>query len=429
MGEEPSHVQEEDSEDDDDMTDGEVVMVNRNCCESDVVEFGNMARGRPKSNLSRDEKLAKKREAERERRARRKADEELWKEDQLKEQMRYKARKKEGKIKMTKDLTPRELRKRRKKVREHVRHFREKRRNLAAVVENTPPHSPFGVFVRPEPPQDRRRREVGLRRIKKDRSKVYRDMKKVQEKLERAEKAKDKYRKQYERLIVKLKKADRIVALGNDISNLESFVNALGKEDSAIKLMVITDSDMEEIDDKVTVSTLIKAVRSTLKVHQCTWNKHSSTLHFNSLSCTECTPGMQCAHYNLGIQRVFRVDRSQTNNTVPDELRPAEDVEPSTLPNSVRPRVGMSRMFQNPSIAEGTWVAVQYEQNWYPGIVEKVQGENLMVSFMARSTGNKSFFWPDIPDRQNVEKNGVLYVLKSPPQPISRRHMLVEEWK
>ncbi|KAF6217098.1 hypothetical protein GE061_001451 [Apolygus lucorum] len=297
-----------------------------------------MARGRPKSNLSRDEKLAKKREAERERRARRKADEELRKEDQLKEQMRYKARKKEGKIKMTKDLTPRELRKRRKT-------------------------------------------------------------------------------------------ADRIVALGNDISNLESFVNALGKEDSAIKLMVITDSDMEEIDDKVTVSTLIKAMRSTMKVHQCTWNKHSTTLHFNSLSRTECTPGMQCAHYNLGIQKVFRVDTSQTNNTVPDELRPAEDVEPSTLPNSVRPTVGMSRMFQNPSIAEGTWVAVQYEQNWYPGIVEKVQGENLMVSFMARSTGNKSFFWPDIPDRQNVEKNGVLYVLKSPPQPISRRHMLVEEWK
>ncbi|KAF6211002.1 hypothetical protein GE061_014115 [Apolygus lucorum] len=54
-----------------------------------VVEFGNMARGRPKSNLSRDEKLAKKREAERERRARRKADEELRKEDQLKEQMRW----------------------------------------------------------------------------------------------------------------------------------------------------------------------------------------------------------------------------------------------------------------------------------------------------------------------------------------------------
>ncbi|KAF6217000.1 hypothetical protein GE061_001352 [Apolygus lucorum] len=136
-----------------------------------------MPRGRKKSDVSREEKLLKEREAERQRRALRKNDPELREEDRIKEYLRYIQRKNDGRIKLLKDLNERDRRGKRKKLKENLAAFRLRQKVLDQALRNTPPPSP------PQPTPARpnssdggsSRREAGRIRIKRNRSKIYRE--------------------------------------------------------------------------------------------------------------------------------------------------------------------------------------------------------------------------------------------------------------
>lgn len=71
----------------------------------------------------------------------------------------------------------------------------------------------------------------------------------------------------------------------------------------------------------------------------------------------------------------------------------------------------------------GDWVAVLYDTNWYPGIVEDTIEDNLKISFMARA--GQHFFWPEKSDIQVVASDEILCILEYPPKPISARHFSI----
>ncbi len=73
-------------------------------------------------------------------------------------------------------------------------------------------------------------------------------------------------------------------------------------------------------------------------------------------------------------------------------------------------------------MCSGEWVAVIYDEQWFPGLVEQNLSGQLTVNFMARSA--KRFIWPDIGDRQILHVNGVLCKIE-PPYPVTSRHFVV----
>jgi len=64
-------------------------------------------------------------------------------------------------------------------------------------------------------------------------------------------------------------------------------------------------------------------------------------------------------------------------------------------------------------ICSGQWVAVIYDDVWFPGVVENSVSGTLTVKFMCRRQ-LKHFVWPDITDRQTVLETGVLCKIRSP---------------
>ncbi|KAH3818948.1 hypothetical protein DPMN_120676 [Dreissena polymorpha] len=56
------------------------------------------------------------------------------------------------------------------------------------------------------------------------------------------------------------------------------------------------------------------------------------------------------------------------------------------------------------------YVAVSYQDNWYPGMVQKVAKDlkTLTVNFLARSNNTGHFIWPNRKDEQEVNTQFIL---------------------
>ena len=97
----------------------------------------------------------------------------------------------------------------------------------------------------------------------------------------------------------------------------------------------------------------------------------------------------------------------------------ADGTQPSDIPSACEP-----------VYTAGDWVAVNYDESWYPGIVENFvenlhsHSQILTVSFMARHSNR--FHWPVRADRQQVDSFGILCKINTPLQ-ISKRMFTLDE--
>ena len=66
------------------------------------------------------------------------------------------------------------------------------------------------------------------------------------------------------------------------------------------------------------------------------------------------------------------------------------------------------------------YVAVIYDDTWYPGMVKEIVGDECTISFM-KQMGNNSFIWPLAADIDHMSKSGIFTCLPAP-TPVSRRH-------
>ncbi|KAG8268178.1 hypothetical protein J6590_033531 [Homalodisca vitripennis] len=110
------------------------------------------------------------------------------------------------------------------------------------------------------------------------------------------------------------------------------------------------------------------------------------------------------AEEDLSRQPRLRYEDVYSSNESDDE----EICTPTILPNG------------DEEIAVGSWVAVIYDSQWYPGIVEKKSEQDIAVSFMARV--GQRFFWPSRPDIQTLHHGNIMCKIKEPPHPVSNRH-------
>jgi len=152
--------------------------------------------------MARKKKYASNAERQAAYRARRDADQDRRQNHRQKEQQRYKEMKAAGKITLAEDMTPRDRRNKQKKWRTASRKYREKMRDENNMMLNTPPHSP-------DERASESNRRTGRRKVKKNRAKCYRDLKKLQNELVKEKQRRYRAEKRYQRLKNKGKK-DRL---------------------------------------------------------------------------------------------------------------------------------------------------------------------------------------------------------------------------
>lgn len=78
--------------------------------------------------------------------------------------------------------------------------------------------------------------------------------------------------------------------------------------------------------------------------------------------------------------------------------------------------------------AKDSWVAVIYDGEWWPGVVEQVDGESenaYQIKFMKPScpgTENR-FSWPMNQEETDcLPRDEILTIIGEPPKPVTRRH-------
>lgn len=125
-----------------------------------------------------------------------------------KEKQRYQERKKVGKLKNVEELSERERRSVRKQWRKNQRNKRKNDKDTKILLSsNTLPHSPSQDLSHEQLPQDGRTSR-GRKKIRKDRSKAYREISKLRIKLAQKEKYVARYKKRFYREKVKNRNLD-----------------------------------------------------------------------------------------------------------------------------------------------------------------------------------------------------------------------------
>lgn len=109
--------------------------------------------------------------------------------------------------------------------------------------------------------------------------------------------------------------ADRAVANGADVSNLNEMFQVLKSGIKNVYLHIVNPKDIHIIS-QISCEHL-KPFKGTMSVHQWTWKKSKKTvIYFNSMSCYDCPRGEQCVHYSVGDPWLIKSTTGKTNNTI-----------------------------------------------------------------------------------------------------------------
>lgn len=154
--------------------------------------------------------------------------------------------------------------------------------------------------------------------------------------------------------------ADKLVLQGNDITDSVTLLKLLEPKCPGVILIPIKDESISSVDSKVPPT--IKMIPGTMQVHQVTW--HSSNLgelNIRSLSCFKCPFNETCREYGLPpFQPIHFGELAVCQNELAEELVISPD---SRLPTSD----SRDPLAEHRLISVGQWVAVIFNEMWYPG--------------------------------------------------------------
>ncbi|KAF6200319.1 hypothetical protein GE061_006622 [Apolygus lucorum] len=97
--------------------------------------------------------------------------------------------------------------------------------------------------------------------------------------------------------------ADKLVAQGNDILNVESFIEALSKKLENVVLFQVESSSIQ--DSIKSLPQNVSSFKGSMKVHQVVWRREVKHLEMKMLSCFVCQYKRKCKHHTIG-QHVSR---------------------------------------------------------------------------------------------------------------------------
>ncbi|XP_071042826.1 uncharacterized protein [Parasteatoda tepidariorum] len=150
--------------------------------------------------------------------------------------------------------------------------------------------------------------------------------------------------------------ADQAVAHGEDITTTEQFLNVFRKEKVKVTVIEVKEANIHRVES--IVPNWLKAVKNTMLLHQLVWEE------------SKCEP---CSHF-LVEPYLWSIERLQGR-------RNSNISGPS---KKLIKRDGVSKRFPS-QVPVGQWVAVIFDDQWFPGVVESVQkkcpGNKLYVSF------------------------------------------------
>ncbi|CAH0555425.1 unnamed protein product [Brassicogethes aeneus] len=184
---------------------------------------------------SKEEAKLRKKEYDKKRREEMKNNPEKLAEMREKEKLKYRKKREQGKLaaKLVDNMTSREHRQIKKEWRKRAQNYRKNKRdqkNLNQIlIDNSPPHSPIPIqnavvtpsnSNAPTPRNSTYRKNVGRKRVIKSRSKMYRTILDLKQKLAESKKSSEKYRKRYQRMKEKTLKKSRILSPNSKVNEL-----------------------------------------------------------------------------------------------------------------------------------------------------------------------------------------------------------------
>ena len=195
--------------------------------------------------------------------------------------------------------------------------------------------------------------------------------------------------------------ADKLVAYGNDISDAGELFKSLKEADIAVNLFCITNEMISEIDCELS-SVVTIPVKGTMLLHQVICREQSDGIYVRDLSCFCDTPDI-CDCLSLrNVVLVKHVD-NESNISVQSDIPSIDIIEVSntTDASDVSAEPSHAALDTAPTSDDleysvdlvGKWVVVEYDDLPYPGIVQDVDHESVVVKVM-HNIGRNRFFWP-----------------------------------
>ncbi|XP_063234925.1 uncharacterized protein LOC134537909 [Bacillus rossius redtenbacheri] len=91
--------------------------------------------------------------------------------------------------------------------------------------------------------------------------------------------------------------ADRIVAQGRDLPNIDTLVDVLQEHCLGVKIFSVSETEITKISDVIEKGKVLP-FKGTLKVHQVKATNNPNRLSLRRLSCFNCSD--KCGHYEIG---------------------------------------------------------------------------------------------------------------------------------
>lgn len=209
--------------------------------------------------------------------------------------------------------------------------------------------------------------------------------------------------------------ADKVVAEGHDIVDLNSLKPILQSRCPSILLFEVTTEDISLMDDLIKQSRTIPTFRGTQKIRQFVFS--NNTLQCRRLSCIDCIE--DCTHYHLGYfqqnqsNRLIKLRNKHPQKSIDiDTINIDNEDHKVSLPSSSRIQEPTDNSVSHQIADIGDYVLVKWGKSIYPGEVLSVFEDGLMVRCMKR--GLKFWKWPAIKDEQLYRWEDVIKKIKIP---------------
>lgn len=197
--------------------------------------------------------------------------------------------------------------------------------------------------------------------------------------------------------------ADSLVSQGKDISSFEIFTRELKNNVRSVQIDVITKDNINSMMNNINTAN-IKPFKGTMQVHQVVvqFNEDAHlTAQMKTLSCFKCPVMKKCNHFNIGSM-IIRKEPTKEKKTEAKEKK------------------------TDTSIKLSSYVIVNYEGEFFPGIVEGINNEEYIINTMCMS-GPSHWKWPEKKDTCTYTINDIVETIDVPMMVNVRGTMSVPE--
>ena len=216
--------------------------------------------------------------------------------------------------------------------------------------------------------------------------------------------------------------ADRVVALGNDISDFRTFVEVLQTHTRRVRLAIVEEDDVTTL--ATMVPTKIPAYVGSMKVHQVVFSASTpDILKMNSLSCFSC---YDCEKYILGMHKLPSEANSEPS------LPPVFDDVVTTVEDD--PDNMQATIIDEASLIPGVFLLVKFSSTGknpstsscysYVCCIERAESDGKYEVQAFQSSGSQREFVTIENDVSQITKSDILEVLPNPSMVVKRRKIV-----